>query len=118
MAKVIVGTQGRINELISGIKDEDIIDFHVNNDKAWVIISGKSAPIGAPIIEEKIVEVEKIVEIDNPEHLETIKALKAQIASFAAENAALNKDLDACKKENLSLKQQNGKLRKAIEAIE
>ena len=36
MAKVIVGTQGRINELISGIKDEDIIDFHVNNDKAWV----------------------------------------------------------------------------------
>jgi polyhydroxyalkanoate synthesis regulator phasin len=38
VVQLIIGTQGRINELLAGIPAEDIVDFHVNNDKAWVIV--------------------------------------------------------------------------------
>ncbi len=92
MAKIIVGTQGRINELLKGVSSGDIIDFHVNNDHAWVLID--SITEAAPLTE--IIEKEVIKEVDNPEHLAKIKELKAQ--------------LDACQKENKKLKSKIAKL--------
>ena len=110
---VIVGTQGRINELLAGVKDEDIITFHVNNDHAWVLVSSEAAPIGEPIIQEKIVEKEivKEIEVDNPKLLDKIVELKESLKvcqdnnkEFIAENAKLNKEIEKLKKQNDKLK--------------
>lgn len=92
MARIIVGTQGRINELLKGVSSSDIIDFHVNNDHAWVLID--SITVAAPMTE--IIEKEVIKEVDNPENIAKIEELRA--------------NLDACRKENKKLKTKIAKL--------
>ena len=59
---------------------------------------------------EVIKEVEKIIEVDNPVHLETIASLKEQITLFTTENAKLNK-------ENEKLRKEIPKLKEAIAAL-
>ena len=85
--KIIVGTSGRINEILQGVPNEEFMGIATENEKAWVVLKSDVTPItgGEVQIVEKIVEVIKEVQVDNPVHIETIKKLKLEYAKLDTE---------------------------------
>lgn len=80
--RIIVGTQGRINELLDGIPDSDFLGISVLNDKAWVVLKGNSK-----FVEPK--ELPPAIEIPSPKDM----ALKKAEDAKAAKKAALEEEL-------------------------
>jgi ABC-type Fe3+-hydroxamate transport system substrate-binding protein len=122
--QLIIGTQGRINDLLRGIPAEDIVDFHVNNDKAWVIVKDEAVANSPNIVEkevEVIKEVIKEVKVDNPELLDDIENLKETLAdSLNAEQEAKKIAEDAqmaLEKERTKHAQDIEKLKKQVEKL-
>ena len=104
MYTLSIGNQKTFESYIKTLPSDSLEHFHVTDDgskfSAVVWIGDKT---GLPNVEFREVEVIKEVQVDNPHHIKEIEKLKAE--------------LDTCQRENKTLKQQNGKLKKALEAI-
>ena len=82
--KIIVGTSGRINEILQGIPNEEFISAAPFGDgKVLVVVKGK-AELGA---------IGEVVEVDNPEHLKTIDQLRTVNIRIIEENEGFTSDL-------------------------
>lgn len=111
MTKVIIGTQGRINALLSAINEFEFVSAAPFGDgKVMIVVKGEAGDhlieAGEPIIKEVIKEIEVEVIKEVIKEVEVIK-----------DNPEIVKQLVACQKENKALKTQNAKLKKALEAI-
>lgn len=75
--KIIVGTSGRINELLQGVPNAEFISAAPFGDgKVLVVVKGE---VGEVVKAGEIIEVIKEVQIDNPEQLEQIGKLNQLI---------------------------------------
>ena len=108
--KIIVGTSGRINEILKGVPNEEFMDIAIENNKAWVVLKsdvtavtgGEVKTVEVEVIKEIIKEV--IKEVDNPEHMELLEEAQEQIQTLQdALSDALNAE-EAAKKEAIDLK--------------
>lgn len=109
--KFFIGSAGATQTFLKGIPEENINNIKSFGDgKLLVLYKGEYAPLGEPIIQEKIIEKEveviKEVMVDNPEQAAIIDAL-------TKENAALNKELEKLKAEIPKLKEKIKKLAEA-----
>ena len=100
MVKVIIGTQGRINDLLAKMNDFEFVSAAPFGDgKVMIVVKGEAAltPIAETIIKEVIKEVE-------------VEVIKEVIKEVEVDNPKIVEQLVACQKENKKLKSKIAKL--------
>ena len=124
--KIIVGTSGRINEILKGVPNEEFMGIATENEKAWVVLKSDVIPIAAgevKIVEKEVikeVEIEVIKEVikevpfDNPELLEQIQTLQDALGDALNAEEKAKKEAEELKKQIPKLKASVAKLKKAL----
>ena len=113
--KIIVGSSGRINEILQGVPNEEFMDIAIENEKAWVVLKSDVTPIVAG--EVKTIEVEVVKEVikevlyDNPELLEQIQTLQDALSDALNAEEVAKKTAEDLKGELKTLKGKFTKLK-------
>ncbi len=131
MARIITGTHGRINNLIAGIPNDEILALVSSADGKLSVLVKSDGLIGTPIPEgteaydKQIAEMAKALEdckLRCEKEIEAkdleINSLKVQVGTFTEENAKLNKDLDKKSKDFEKLSKELEKVKNAFKALE
>ena len=113
--KVIIGTQGRINAILSAMNDFEFISAAPFGDgKVMITTKGEGGDFVPGEVVIKEVEVIKEIEVDNPEHIAQILVLKDQLADALNAEQAAKKEAEDLKKQIPKLKASVAKLKKAL----
>jgi len=132
MAKVITGTHGRINTLLKGIPNDEILGIISSADGKLSVLVKTNGVIGTPMpsdekekweqhcaeLEEALADCKTRCEMQAREKDDALK-------EFVKENASLNKQLEKCQSELAKkdkaiegLRQDLEKVKSALKALE
>lgn len=106
--KIIVGTQGRINQLLAGIPEEDFMGLSVLNDKAWVILKGD-----AELELDNLTPTDVLV--DCSKYLTEIDNLKAECKTKTAKIKELQDELANCLNAEADAKKECNEAKKQLD---
>jgi len=121
--KLVKGNARDFSKTIASYPESKIVGFHTSEDlslfSCLVWTEGEVAPIGEPLIVEKIVEVEVIKEVpfDNPELLEQIQTLQDALSDALNAEEKAKREAEDLKKQIPKLKMSVTKLKKSIASL-